>query len=86
MEIHRSARKHRVNDQAITHAFEHALVRLDYDLDEHPPRYALVGPDVAANMIELVVLIADDDRHIVIHAMNARPNFLALLNDPGDNK
>ena len=37
-------------------------------------------------MIELVVLIADDDRHIVIHAMNARPNFLALLNDPGDNK
>ena len=36
-------------------------------------------------MIELVVLIADDDRHIVIHAMHARPNFLALLADLGDN-
>ena len=85
MEIHRSARKHRISDQAIIHAFEHALVQLDYDPDEHPPRYALVGPDAAANMIELVVLIADDDRHIVIHAMHARPNFLALLADLGDN-
>ena len=84
MEIHASARKHRVTDSDITHAYEHALVQLDYDPDDHPPRYALVGPDTAGNMIELVVIVADDDRHIVIHAMPARPNFLALLTDPGD--
>ena len=35
-------------------------------------------------MIELIAIIADDNRHIVIHAMPARPNFLALLTDPGD--
>ena len=49
-----------------------------------PARYALVGPDTAGNMIELIAIIADDNRHIVIHAMPARPNFLALLTDPGD--
>ena len=85
MEIHRSARKHRVDDAAITHAYQHALVQLDYDPDDHPPRFALVGPDPAGNMIELIVIVADEDRHIVIHAMPARPNFLALLDQPGGN-
>jgi hypothetical protein len=85
MEIHRSARKHGISDEAIRHAFENALVQLDFDADEHPPRYALVGPDLAATMIELVVIIGDDNRHIVIHAMNARPRFLALLDRLGDN-
>ena len=69
-------------DLDITHAYQHALVRLDYDADEHPPRFALVGPDTAGNFIELVAFLADDDRIIVIHAMKARPHFLALLQDP----
>jgi hypothetical protein len=85
MEIHRSARKHGISDEAIRHAFDNALVQLDFDADEHPPSYALVGPNSAATMIELVVIIGDDNRHIVIHAMNARPHFLALLDRPGDN-
>ena len=34
-------------------------------------------------MIELIVIVADEDRNIVIHAMPARPNFLALLDQPG---
>ena len=44
----------------------------------------VVARFAAGNMIELVVIVADDDRHIVIHAMPARPNFLALLTEPGD--
>jgi hypothetical protein len=48
------------------------------------PAMRLVSPDSAATMIELVVIIGDNDRHIVIHAMNARPHFLALLDHPGD--
>ena len=44
-----------------------------------PP--ANIGP--AGNMIELIVIVADEDRNIVIHAMPARPNFLALLDQPG---
>ena len=63
------------------HAYEHALLQLDYDPDEHPPRFALVGPDTAGNLIELVAFLADDQRIIVIHALKARPHFLALLQD-----
>lgn len=37
-------------------------------------------------MIELVVIIADGNRRIVIHAMHARPNFLALLPQFGDDQ
>lgn len=81
VEIHRSARKHGLSDRDITHAYDHALVQLDYDPDEHPPRFALVGPDTAGNLIELVAFLADDQRIIVIHAMKARPHFLALLQD-----
>ncbi len=53
--------------------------------DEHPPRFALVGPDTAGNFIELISIEVDHDRTIVIHAMKARPTFLALLHDT-DNK
>jgi hypothetical protein len=79
VEIHRSARKHGVSDPDITHAYENAVVQLDYDPDEHPPRFALVGPDTAGNYIELVALVADPNRIIIIHAMKARTHFLALL-------
>jgi hypothetical protein len=48
VEIHRSAGKHGVSDTDITHAYENAAIQLDYDPDEHPPRFALVGPDTAA--------------------------------------
>ena len=81
MEIHRSARKHGVADPDIIHAFEHSLVQLDLNPDEHPPRFALVGPDPAGNFIELICIQVDDNRTIVIHAMKARPTFLALLHD-----
>ncbi len=82
MEIHRSARKHGIADLDIIHAYENANVQLDLDLDDHPPRFALVGPDTSGNFIELIAIQADDDRTIVIHAMRARPDFLGLLNNP----
>ena len=68
-------------DPDITHAYEHALVQLDLDPDDHPPRFAMVGPDTSGNFIELICIEADDNRIIVIHAMKARPAFLALLHD-----
>jgi hypothetical protein len=36
-------------------------------------------------MVELIVIVTDFNQELVIHAMNARPNFLALLTDLGDN-
>lgn len=43
VDIHKSARKHGVSDESISHAFDNALAQFDYGTDEHPPRYALVG-------------------------------------------
>jgi hypothetical protein len=37
-------------------------------------------------MLELVAIIGDGNRHLIIHAMKARPNFLALFNFPGENQ
>lgn len=35
-------------------------------------------------MIELVGIVADGNRHVIIHAMRARPRFLGLLEDYGE--
>jgi len=69
VEIHRTARRHRVADEDIEHAFEHALAWAE--LGDDPPRYLVVGPDHAGNLLELVVMEAQGDE-LVIHAMALR--------------
>lgn len=54
MEIHRSARKH-VADEGILHAIDHALAT--ENIGDEPDRWLLLGPDRAANMLEVVVLV-----------------------------
>jgi hypothetical protein len=39
----------------------------------------VLGPDRAGNMLELVVLVFDDGRQMVIHAMVMRAKYRALL-------
>ena len=58
VEIHRSARRHGVDDDDITHAIAHRLV-ID-DLGEEPDRWLVIGPDRAGNLLEIVVLISSD--------------------------
>lgn len=64
-------------DADIAPAVRNALTRVDYNDDEHPPRYALLGLDRSANLLELVVIVADGNRHVIIHAMRARPRWPA---------
>jgi hypothetical protein len=75
VEIHRSARRHGIDD-AIDHAVEHALAV--EDLDQDPDRWLVIGPDRAGNLLELVVLV-DGRGEIVIHAMAMRPKYRKLL-------
>lgn len=82
-DLHRSARKHyqrdRLDDAAVLHAAEHVLASWPLD-DEHDPRRWLhIGIDPSARLLELVVLIFDDGRHLIIHAMKARPQYLDRL-------
>ena len=79
MEIHRSARKHGIDDGTILHAIDHAIVVVDLEPEADPPRVLAIGPDAAANLLEIVWLELSDGVQPVIHAMPLRPSFYALL-------
>ena len=77
VEIHSSARKHGVADKDILHAIDHA--QAIEDIGEDPDRWLVLGPDRAANMLELVVLSTAEGTHLAIHAMPMRPVYQRLL-------
>lgn len=64
VEIHDSARRHGVADHDILHAID---------------RWLIIGPDTAANLIEMVVMITDEGNQIAIHAMPMRDKYARLL-------
>jgi hypothetical protein len=71
-----SALRHGIDVEDIQHALVHALT-VD-EIGEDPLRYLVLGPDRAANLLELVVL---DRPHgpAVIHAMTMRDKYRRLL-------
>lgn len=77
MRIHASARKHGVADDDIRHAVDHALAI--EDIAEDPDRWLVLGPDRAANMLEVVVLTTVEGTQLAIHAMGMRPIYERLL-------
>lgn len=79
MEIHPSARRHGITDDDTLHAFEHPMV-ID-DLGEDPDRWLVIGPDRAANLLEVIVLITAEGDQLIIHAMPLRAVYRRLL-DP----
>jgi hypothetical protein len=76
VEIHRSARKHGVDDAAILHAL---------DPESDPPKVLAIGPDSAGNLLEIIWLELFDDVNLVIHAMPLRPSFYDLLPQSGED-
>ena len=79
MEIHPSARRHGITDEDMLHAIKHSMV-VD-DLSEDPDRWLVIGPDRAANILELVVVVTTEGDELIIHAMPLRPIYKKLL-DP----
>ena len=79
VEIHRSARKHGVDDETIAHAVDHAIVVVDLEPDADPPRVLAIGPDRAGNLLEIIWLEFENGPAIVIHAMALRRAFYSLL-------
>jgi hypothetical protein len=81
VEIHKSARKHGVANRDIRHAASRYLVA--YSLSDRdgdgPLRELRLGPDLAGNLLEIVVLLLDDGRELIIHAMRMRPKYRDLL-------
>jgi hypothetical protein len=85
VEVHRSARKHGVSDDAIVHAVDHAAVVIDLEPDADPPRVLAIGPDDAGNLLEIIWLEFPDQAPIVIHAMPLLRTFYDLLPRGEDN-
>ncbi len=81
MEIYDTARKHGISDADILHAIAHAVEVVDLEPDADPPKVLGIGPDIAANLLEVIWLELDDDRDLVIHAMPLRSMFFSLLPD-----
>jgi len=81
VEIHRSARKHGVSDSAVRHAITHAIVIVDLEPDEEPPKVLAIGPDDAGNLLEIIWVELDEGREVVFRAMGLRPAFVGLLDN-----
>ncbi len=77
VEVHESARKHGVSEEDMLHAIENSLV-VD-DLGEDPDRWLIIGPDSAANLLEVIVLITVEGDELIIHAMPLRAIYRKLL-------
>ena len=77
MEIHSSARRHGIADDDILHAIEHLLVV--EDLGDDPDRWLVIGPDTAANLLEIVELVTAEGDEVIIHAMPLRAVYRKLL-------
>ncbi|MBP7403535.1 hypothetical protein [Candidatus Neomicrothrix sp.] len=59
------------------HAFDHSV--LGDDLGEDPDRWLVIGPDWAANLLEIIVLITSTGEQMIIHAMRLRATHRILL-------
>lgn len=78
--IHPSARKHGVTDDDILHAIEYARVER-----WRGNRVISLGPDRAANMLEVVTVRQRDGSVVVIHAMKMQPKYERWLRGHGDD-
>ena len=52
---------------------------MEYEIDEDPSKVLVIGPDDTGNLLEIVVLLLDEDRLLVIHAMPLRSQYHHLL-------
>ncbi|MGH9224479.1 MAG: hypothetical protein ACRD2W_12030 [Acidimicrobiales bacterium] len=53
------------------------------DEDADPPKLLVIGPDAAANLLELIGGELDNGDVLIWHAMTCRKEYLKLLPGPG---
>jgi len=75
VEIYGSARKHGINVEEMLHAIDHALAVADLG----DGRTLHLGPDSAANLLEVIVQERRGAPPLVIHAMRMRSQYQRYL-------
>ena len=77
MKIHSSAHRHGVSEADILHAVQFRLVV--EDVGDDPERWLVIGPDQAAQLLEIVILVVEEGELLVIHAMKLRTHYQRFL-------
>lgn len=76
----------RVHPGGHLHAYDMALYDDIIDEDADPPKRLIIGPDGAANLLELIGAVLDNDDVLIWHAMRCRKQYLDLLPGPGGER
>lgn len=79
LRVHPAALKHGCTVEDISHAVDMALYDRIIDADNDPPKVLILGPDHAANILELVGRELAGDVLLIWHAMPCRPEYYSLL-------
>ena len=76
---------HGVGNDNVLHAVANAFVIADMGDDDSPLRTLVLGPDRSGNMLKVIVL-HNDEREMVIHAMPMRAHYRGLLPRPPETR
>jgi len=74
VEFHEAALQHNVNKEDIIHALKHRTH--DALVEELPDKWAVIGPNRAGNLLELIYTEIDENSICVYHAMDVRDSFI----------
>jgi hypothetical protein len=83
LRVHKSALKHGCTIECISHAVDMALYWGVLDEDNDPPKVLIIGPDGAANLLELIGGELADGVLLIWHANRCREEYLNLLPQTG---
>jgi len=74
VEFHEAALQHNISKEDIVHALRYRTH--DALIEELPDKWAVIGPNRAGNILELIYTEIDNNTICVYHAMNVRDNFI----------
>jgi len=77
VDFHKSAFNHEINKEDIIHALKHRIH--DASIDGFSDKYAVIGPNRAGNLLEILFDSIDENNICVYHAMNIRKSFIKRL-------
>jgi hypothetical protein len=86
LRVHDSALKHGCSREDISHAVDMALYVGEIDPDNDPPKRLYIGPDPAANLLEVIGGGLADEILLIWHAKRCRTQYLELLPPTGGDK
>jgi hypothetical protein len=83
LRVHKSALRHGCTIEDISHAVDMAVYWDILDEGNDPPKLLIIGPDGAANLLELIGGELDGGVLLIWHAQRCRVKYLTLLPKTG---